>query len=79
MGKIFVKTQCFAKSGILELDLHQFMQLCVQTRLIFDNHRHKGWDAIPEVPKIQALPGWGGGGGWSDPCLDFCDGFVHMH
>ena len=28
-----------------------------------------------ETPKIQALPEWGG----SDPCLDFCEGFVHMH
>merc|ERR1712218_69823 len=24
---------------------------------------------------MQALPEWGG----SNPCLDFCEGFVHMH
>ena len=35
----------------------------------------KGGVAVPYVPKIQALPGWGG----SDPCLDFLEGFVHMH
>ena len=35
----------------------------------------KGGVAVPYVPKIQALPGWGG----SDPCLDFFEIFVHMH
>ena len=35
----------------------------------------KGWVTGPNVPKIQALPGWGG----SDPCLDFFEGFVHLH
>ena len=49
LGKVFVKTQCFAKSGILELDLHQFMQFCVQTRLILDNHRHKCTRGISKV------------------------------
>ena len=36
----------------------------------------KGGVVGPDAPKIQALPEWGGG---SDPCLDFCEGFVHMH
>ena len=38
----------------------------------------KGWSSGPETHKIQALPEWGGRGG-SDPCLNFCEGFVHMH
>ena len=37
---------------------------------------HKGGVLGPDAPKMQALPEWGGG---SDPCLDFCEGFVHMH
>ena len=42
-----------------------------------DKHwnRDKGGVAGPDTPKMQALPEWGG----SDPCLDFCEGFVHMH
>ena len=36
----------------------------------------KGGVPGPDAPKMQALPEWGGG---SDPCLDFCEGFVHMH
>ena len=36
----------------------------------------KGGVAGPDAPKMQALPEWWGG---SDPCLDFCEGFVHMH
>ena len=35
----------------------------------------KGGVAGPDTPKMQALPEWGG----SDPCLDFFEGFVHMH
>ena len=37
--------------------------------------QRKGGVPGTETPKIQALPEWGG----SDPCLDFCEGFVHMH
>ena len=40
-----------------------------------DISQNKGGVAGPDTPKIQALPEWGG----SDPCLDFCEGFVHMH
>ena len=36
----------------------------------------KGGEPGPDAPKMQALPEWGGG---PDPCLDFCEGFVHMH
>ena len=44
--------------------------------LVTKTDRMKGGVTSPESPKIQALPEWGGG---SDPCLDFCEGFVHMH
>ena len=37
----------------------------------------KGREPGPNVPEIQALPVWGGGG--SDQCLDFFEGFVHIH
>ena len=40
------------------------------------NFWDKGGVIGPANPKMQALPGWGGG---SDPCLDFFEGFVHMH
>ena len=36
----------------------------------------KGGVSVFKVPKIQAFPGGGGG---SDLCLDFFEGFVHMH
>ena len=44
--------------------------------ILGQNPATKGGVPGPDAPKIQALPEWGGG---SDPCLDFCEGFVHMH
>ena len=32
-------------------------------------------DGVP----FQKLPKYRHGWGGSDPCLDFCEGFVHMH
>ena len=36
----------------------------------------KGGVSSPFFPKIQALPGWGGGG--SDPCLDFFERWINL-
>ena len=39
-------------------------------------------DLVREGFQVQMLPKFRhclNGGGGSDPCLDFCEGFVHMH